>query len=123
MSSRRAAERVGDAGHGQQGIDRDDGVGGADHHRGGSGDRLEHPGARPGAARPRRSGPRSTATSWRSLTKYSWNPTSVAADEPKPGAQRVVGDRQEADADAEPLGQLGGDRRRAERPRTRRWVR
>ena len=50
-----------------------------------------------------------TATSWWSLTKYSWNPTSSPPTRRMPGTQWIVGDGKQPDPHSEAVGQLGGD--------------
>ena len=72
-------------------------------------DGLEHAGPGTGVVGPLEADP-ATATSWRSRTKYSWKPTSgpsTSCSRVRSGSS-VTGTT--SDADAEAIGELGGDR-------------
>ena len=106
-------ERLGDAGHGQDGTDRHDGIGRADHD---GRRRRRWPRARPGAGRGRvgpskrtaRHGHGVAAVGRSSPGRRSRSADAVVIGQGHPGPHRVVGHGQEPDGHPPGPGQLGG---------------
>ena len=101
-------DRVAHAGHREDRADRHDRVRRRDRRLSSADRRSRRARPAPGcAARCRRSGRRSTATSCWRPTKYSWKPTSPSPATTTARLDRVVGHRHDPDAEAPRGGDLG----------------